>query len=191
MRPSRWSDSGLECVCGLVPLVKTQHRSLAAHVFISRGRPQGGYPARITWNGSDYLAFQLAMVIPMIAKSIRPDNPNSEKEIFSLIWLGNAPPSPRTRKLIPRVIISHCPICSIILDDCFRFGVERTSLIGLRPNNRKICLLNIPIKTVTIPTINQKGNMVSFPFVLVHPPGSYPARITAYRQPGTKTMKIV
>jgi len=57
--------------------------------------------------------------------------------------------------------MSHRPICSIILDECFRLGVIRTSLIGLKPNNRNICLLNIPIKIVTSPKINQKGNIVT------------------------------
>jgi len=33
-------------------------------------------------DSSDYLAFQLAMVMPIIAKIIRPDSPNSETEIF-------------------------------------------------------------------------------------------------------------
>ena len=30
----------------------------------------------------DYLAFQLAIVTPRIAKSMRPDNPNNKKEIL-------------------------------------------------------------------------------------------------------------
>jgi len=110
----------------------------------------------------DYLAFQLATVIPIIAKSMRPDNPNNEKEILRLISLGNPPPSPRTRKLAPRVITSQRPICSITLDECFRLGVVRTSLMGLKPNNRNICLLNIPNKIMTIPRNNQKGNIVFF-----------------------------
>jgi hypothetical protein len=115
----------------------------------------------------DYLAFQLATVMPIIAKSMRPDNPNNENEILRLISLGNALPSPRTRKLKPRVITSHRPICSVILDECFKLGMVRTSLMGLKPKNRKIGLLNIPAKIVIIPRNNQKGYIVLFPFVLV------------------------
>ena len=113
------------------------------------------------------MAFQLAMVIPIIAKIMRPDNPNNEKEIVLLISFGNASPSPITRKLTPRVITSHCPICSIVLDDRFKLGEATTSLIGLKPNDRNICLLNIPIRIVTMPRINQKGNIVLFPFLFV------------------------
>ena len=40
------------------------------------------------------MAFQLAMVIPIIAKFMRPDNPNNEKEIVLLISFGKASPSP-------------------------------------------------------------------------------------------------
>jgi len=40
--------------------------------------------------------------------------------------------------------------------------------MGLKPNNRNICLLKIPDKIMTIPTINQKGNIVLSPFMLVH-----------------------
>lgn len=106
-----------------------------------------------------------------MAKSIRPDRASNEKEIVELISSGNASPSPRTRKLRPSVIISHRPICSIDLVECFRLGVVITSLMGLMPNSRSVCLLNIPTKTTTVPSTIQKGNMILLPFLLV-PPGS-------------------
>ena len=118
----------------------------------------------------DYLAFQLATVIPRIAKSIRPDNPNNEKEILWLISLGNAPPNPRTRKFAPRIITTHRPIFSLIFDECFRLGVVKTSLMGFKPNNCSNCLLKIPNKIMKLPVINQKGNIVRSPIVLTANP---------------------
>lgn len=113
----------------------------------------------------------------MIAKSMRPDNPNNEKEILWLILLGNTPSNPRTRKLTPRIITSHRPICSIVLDEYFKLGVVITSLICLKPNNRNNCLSNTPAEIVTIPRINQKGNILLFPIllVLVRPTTGYTA----------------
>jgi hypothetical protein len=55
----------------------------------------------------------------------------------------------------------------MILAECFKLGEIRTSLIGLKPNNRYNSLLNIPTKMVTTPKIIQKGNMVFSPFMLV------------------------
>ena len=48
----------------------------------------------------------------------------------------------------------------MVLDEYFKLGVVRTSLMDLEPNNRNICLSNIPIKIVATPKINQKGNIV-------------------------------
>jgi hypothetical protein len=107
------------------------------------------------------------MVMPIMAKSMRPDNPNNEKEMLWLILFGNTPPNPRTTKLTPRIITSHRPILSTVLDEYFKFGVVITSLEGLIPNNCSICLLNIPAKIMNVPRINQKANIVSLPFLLV------------------------
>jgi hypothetical protein len=144
---------------------------LMGHTWSLPGSKTAAKRRAIVWDSGDYLAFQLATVIPIIAKSMRPDSVNNEKEILWLISLGNVPPNPRTRKLIPRVITSHRPICSMILDECFKLGVVKTSLAGFKPKNRNICLLNIPTKIVIIPKINQKGYIVLSPFVLVlwHP----------------------
>ena len=102
-----------------------------------------------------------------MVKSMRPDNPNNEKEMLWLILFGNTPPNPRTTKLTPRIITSHRPILSTVLDEYFKLGVVITSLEGLIPNNCSICLLNIPAKIVNVPRINQKANIVSLPFLLV------------------------
>ena len=132
-------------------------------------------PCGVSWQARtllvvDYLAFQLATVMPSIAKSMRPDNPNKKREILRLISLGNTPPSPRTRKFAPRVITTHRPIFSLIFDECFRLGVVKTSLMGFKPNNCSNCLLKIPNKIMTLPMINQKGNIVWSPIVLVPNP---------------------
>jgi len=63
--------------------------------------------------------------------------------------------------------MSHRPIFSIILDEFFKLGVVKISLLGLTPNSRNICLLNNPAKIMTIPMINQKGNIILSPVVVV------------------------
>jgi len=120
-----------------------------------------------------YLAFQLATVMPRIAKSIRADNPNNKNEILWLISFDSAPPSPRTKKLAPRVITSHRPICSTIFDECFKLGMVRTSLMDLKPRYRDICLLNIPARIMKLPVINQKVNIVRSPIVLTANPSRF------------------
>ena len=108
----------------------------------------------------DHRAFQLATVMPIIAKSMSPANPNKIKSVVWLIETGKASPKPKTRKLTPSVIVSQRPIRSMILDECFRLELVNTSLLGLEPNRFIICLLNTPMKIVTIPRINQIENMV-------------------------------
>src|SRR5690606_30810129 len=66
-------------------------------------------------------------------------------------------------KLMPSVMTSHCPICSMALEDRFRLGVVITSLIGFTPRIRNNCLLKIPIRIVIVPSISQNGNIVLSP----------------------------
>jgi hypothetical protein len=99
------------------------------------------------------------MDMPNIAKSNKADNPSNTEEVKELTSSGSAVPNPWTRKFTPRVIKSHCPICSTLLDDRFILGVVKTSLIGRRPNNCNNLLLNMPEKITRLPKINQNGNM--------------------------------
>jgi hypothetical protein len=55
--------------------------------------------------------------------------------------------------------------------------------MGFRPNNRNICLLNIPTKIVTIPKNNQKGNIVFSPFALVRAAARFRQRTVCLDKP--------
>lgn len=96
-----------------------------------------------------------------------PITPNNAKAIFLLIPIGFAPSSPYTKKLTPKIIMIQLPIYSVIFDEDFKYGVVKTSLIGLIPNNRVICFWNIPIKIKTIPKINHTTTIRKSPFQLV------------------------
>jgi len=109
---------------------------------------------------NDHLPFQLAIVIPIIAKIMRPIIPNNEKEIVELKSLGKAPFSPCTRKLMPSVMTNHRPIFSIRRVDCARLGLVKILLSGFMPRNGKICRLKIPTKIRRSPRMSQIGNML-------------------------------